>query len=147
MVSSHHIKANGNLSSFKYILREKEACKFLVIFIMSNDCSGWGGSFLKNGESWKSVYAQSKKLGLAYKFSYRKISQINVKAAKSKILLWKTSNDICIVKELRTKSRFYWEMRNGSRKTLDFLRLWRAFRFFFGMKFSFSEECSSISLL
>jgi hypothetical protein len=52
-------------------------------------------------------------------------------------MFWKTPNDICIVKEIRSKSRFCWEMRSGSRNTLDFLRLWRSFRFFFGMKIRF----------
>jgi hypothetical protein len=74
---------------------------------------------------------------LANKISYRKISEIHVKAAKFKILrlsfplLWKTANDICIVKEFWSKSRFCWEMRNGSRKVLDFLRLSRSFHVHF----------------
>jgi hypothetical protein len=84
---------------------------------------------------------------LAYKITYRKISEINVKAKFLrlsflwKILLWKTPNVICIEKEFWSKSRLCWEMKNGSRKTLDYLRLWRSFRFFFGMKFNFSVAC------
>jgi hypothetical protein len=54
---------------------------------------------------------------LEYEISHRKISEINFKAAKIKILrlsvpweifLRKTPNDICIVEEFRSKSRFCW---------------------------------------
>jgi hypothetical protein len=58
-----------------------------------------------------------------------------------KFFLWKP---LCIVKECWSKSRFCWEMRNGSRNFLDFLRLFASFRFFIGIKFSFSEEFLSI---
>jgi hypothetical protein len=99
---------------FKYTVEKNE--NFLTSFSLSN----------------KSTY-------FANKISYRKISEINVKAAKIKFVrlsfpvLWKPPNDICIVKEFWWKSRFCWEIRNGSRKVLDCLRLWRSFRFFFGV--------------
>jgi hypothetical protein len=107
----------------------------------------------KNWDFLTSFSLSNKFTYLAFEISYRKISEINVKAAKIKILrlsfslFWKTPNDICIVKELWSKSRFCWEMRNGSRTILDILRLRRSFYFFFGMKFSFSKECLRISLL
>jgi hypothetical protein len=45
---------------------------------------------------------------LLYKISYRIIIKI---LQLSYPLLWKTPNDICIVKEFWSKSRFRWEMR------------------------------------
>jgi hypothetical protein len=98
----------------------------------------------KNWDFLTSFSLSNKSTYLAYKISYRKISEINVKAVKMKILrlsfplLWKTPYDICIVKELWSKSHFCWEMRNGIRTFLDTLRLWRSLRFYFSMKFSFS---------
>jgi hypothetical protein len=58
---------------------------------------------------------------LAYKISYRKISEINVKA---KFCGFHFHGKFCsenpILKEPWSKSRFCWEIRNGSRKNLDF---------------------------
>jgi hypothetical protein len=66
---------------------------------------------------------------LAYKISYRKISEINVKPkfCDFHFHALKNPNHICIVKELWSKSRFCWEMRIGSRKTLD---IWGMFEHF-----------------
>jgi hypothetical protein len=63
------------------------------------------------------------------------------------IFALKNPHDIYIVKELWSKSRLCWEMRNGSRKFLGFRRLWRLFCFYCGMKFSFSDKCLRISLV